>query len=137
MKWVNVNMRVLLWSMYKAQCWFLDPPSHLYIHLNTFWAAPSPHAWFVRIFFVSKTLHQHLSNNVGSSFLLKSYQTLNQWENSENNRRNIAFCFSYNVYKENARTFLQFICTWLEMHLIPRESSALRYFSLFLCLDFS
>ena len=88
-------------------------------------------------FFVSKTLHQHLSNNVGSSFLLKSYQTLNQWENSENNRRNIAFCFSYNVYKENARTFLQFICTWLEMHLIPRESSALRYFSLFLCLDFS
>ena len=102
---------------------------------------PSTYDVYV-FFFVSQPLHHHLSNNVCTIFLLKSYQTLDQWENSENNRTNIVFYFSYNVYKENARNFLQFVCAWLEVFLIPRASSAFKicfnlslstFFIVFIC----
>ena len=46
---------------------------------------------------------------------------------SENNRRDIVFCLSHNIYKENARNFLQVICTWSEIF---------RNFSMFFALDF-
>ena len=134
MKWDNVNMRVLPRRMYKAQRWFLDPLP-IFTHIETHLGMLFPPTYDVYVIFLLAN-PSILSNNVCSIFLLKSYQTLNQWENSENNRRNIVFCFSYNVYKEIARNFLQFICTWLEYYLIPRASSAIRYFSMFLCLDF-
>ena len=112
---------------------FFGPTSPV---VHTFWATRSPHIQCIHIFFCSQPLQHHLSHNVCSTFLLKNYQTLNQWKNSENNR-NLVFCFSYNVYKENTKNFLQFFCTWLAIYLIPRASSMLRYFSTFLCFNFS
>ena len=131
MKWVNFTMRALPWSMYEAQCCFLDPPLQLYTH----YGLPLPLTYNAYIFFCLQPLQHHLSHNVCSTFLLKNYQTLNQWKNSENNI-NLVFCFLY-VYKENAKNFPWFFCTWLAIYLIPRASSTLRYFSTFLCFNFS
>ena len=62
------------------------------------------------MFFANQPLHHNLTHNACNTFLQKSYQILNHEKLSENNRKNIVFCFSDNVYKENARNFLQVIC---------------------------
>ena len=119
--------------MYEAQCCFLDLP----LQLHTHYGLPLPLTYNAYIFFFcSQLLQHHVSHNVCSTFLLKNYQTLNQWKNSENNI-NLVFCFLYNVYKENAKNFLRFFCIWLAIYLIPRASSTLIYFSTFLCFNFS
>ena len=62
---------------------------------------------------------------------------------SENNRKNFVFCFSYNVHKENARNFLQIICTRSEIFQLRSygiqraqkfsDISCSRFFTAFRC----
>ena len=56
---------------------------------------------------------------------------------SENNRRNIVFCISHSVYKENAKNFLQVVCTGRKFsYFVSMASSTLRNFPKFFALNF-